>query len=66
MNKIIRFYKGRVGRRAYEVCKVWKLGFHVFLNGEDLTFRICYLRNKKGTYYVQLSIKVKENLGCCG
>ena len=60
--KRVRFDKGRVGRNAYEVCKVWRLGFHIFLNGEDLIFRICYLRNSKGTHYAQLSIKVKETV----
>ena len=63
----MRFYKGRVGRTAYTVTKVWKLGPHILINGEDLIFRICYLRNKKGTHYIQLSIKVKEELDCnCG
>ena len=56
--------KSRVGKNAYKVSKVWKLGFHVFLNGEDLVFRICYLRNEKGTHYVQLSFKVREELNC--
>lgn len=64
--KKIRFCRDKVGRKAYQVSKVWKLGFHVFLNGEDLIFRICYLRNKKGTHYIQLSIKVKECLETCG
>ncbi len=59
--KKVRFYKDKVGKNAYEVCNVWKLGFHVFLNGEDLIFRICYLRNNKGTHYIQLSIKVRSN-----
>lgn len=63
--KKIEFYRGRVGRKAYRISKVWKLGFHIFLNGEDLIFRICYLRNAKGTYYIQLSLKVREQNDCC-
>jgi hypothetical protein len=61
---MIKLNKSRAGRTAYKVSKVWKLGFHVFVNGEDLIFRICYLRNKKGTHYVQLSVKIKEELNC--
>jgi hypothetical protein len=60
----MKFYKGKAGRNAYKVAKVWKLGFHVFVNGGDLTFRLCYLRNKNGTHYVQLSVKIKEELDC--
>lgn len=62
----IKFYKGIVGGKAYEVSKVWKLGFHVFWSGEDIVFRVCYLRNKKGTHYVQLSKKVRKNNDYCG
>lgn len=63
----MRFYKGKAGKNAYKVSKVWKLGPHVFINGEDIIFRLCYWRNKKGTHYIQLSIKVKEELECnCG
>ena len=62
----IRFSKDKVGRRAYEVCKVWRLGFHVFLNDDELVFRMCYLRNEKGTHYIQAAIKIKENLETCG
>lgn len=58
----MKITKNKVGKNAYQVSKVWKLGFHVFLNGEDLVFRICYLRNEKGTHYVQMSIKVREEL----
>ena len=61
------FYKGRVGRTAYTVSKVWRLGFHIFVNGEDLIFRLCYLRNKRGTHYIQVSVKIKDKLECgCG
>jgi hypothetical protein len=59
-----KFEKGKAGRNAYQVSKVWKLGFHAFICGEDLVFRICYLRNKSGTHYVQLSIKIRECLDC--
>ena len=58
----MKITKSKVGKNAYQVSKVWKLGFHVFLNGDDLVFRICYLRNEKGTHYVQMSIKVREEL----
>lgn len=64
--KKIKFYKGRVGQKAYKVCKVWRLGFHVFLNVDDLVFRVCYLRNNKGTHYLQMSVKVKETFDCAG
>lgn len=60
----MKITKSRVGKNAYKVSKVWKLGFHVFLNGENLVFRICYLRNEKGTHYVQLSLKVRKELNC--
>lgn len=60
----MKITKSKVGKNAYQVSKVWKLGFHVFLNGEDLVLRICYLRNEKGTHYVQMSIKVREELDC--
>lgn len=60
----MKITKSKVGKNAHRVSKVWKLGFHVFLNGEDLVFRICYLRNEKGTHYVQMSIKVREELNC--
>lgn len=64
---MIKFYKGRIGRTAYKVSKVWRLGFHIFVNGEHLIFRLCYLRNKNGTHYIQLSIKIKDELDCgCG
>ena len=62
---MIKFRKDKVGRLAYQVSKVWKLGFHIFTNEEDLVFRICYLRNKNGTHYIQLSVKIKE-CGDCG
>lgn len=62
---MIKFRKDKVGRYAYEVSKVWKLGFHAFINGEDLIFRICYLRNKSGTHYIQWSVKIREKVECC-
>lgn len=61
---MFRFYKGKVGTKSYTVSKVWKLGAHIFLSEEDLVFRICYLRNKKGTHYIQFSIKVRKQLDC--
>ena len=61
---MIRFDKGKVGMNAYKVCKVWKLGFHVFLNDGDLIFRICYLRNKKGIHYVQMAVRVRKSIDC--
>lgn len=64
---MIKFRKDKVGRNAYKVTKKWRLGPHIFVCGEDLIFRICYLRNKKGTQYIQLSIKIKECSDCgCG
>ena len=63
--RAIKIRKGLVGKRAYRVSKVWRLGFHAFLNGEDFTIRLCYLRDWKGTHYIQLEIKVREELNCC-
>lgn len=57
---MIKLEKGTVGRNAYRVSKVWKLGFHSFINGGDYILRICYLRTKKHTYYVQVSFKTKD------
>ena len=45
----------RVGRNAYEVSKTWKLGFHAFSTEHLRTIRLCYLRNKRGTYYVEIT-----------
>ena len=64
MKEFIKFYKGKVGKNSYMVSKVWKLGFHVFMNDGDLVFRLCYLRNKKGTHYIQLSKQIRERLEC--
>ena len=61
---MFKFYKGKVGIKAYTVSKVWELGAHIFLDGEYLVFRVCYLRNEKGTHYIQFSIKVKKQLEC--
>ena len=61
---MIKYRRGRACSKAYTVSKVWRLGIHIFLNGEDLIFRVCYLRNSKGTYYAQISIKVREELDC--
>ena len=60
----MRFYKGKVGKNAYKVSKVWKLGPHIFVNADELTLRLCYWRNDNGTYYVELSIKIKDQLEC--
>ncbi len=55
---MIRLEKNVVGRNAYRVSKVWKLGFHAFLNGDDFILRFCYLRTQKHTHYIQASAKV--------
>lgn len=57
---MIKIKKGLIGRNAYLVSKVWKLGFHSFINGGDYILRICYLRTKKHTHYVQVSFKTKD------
>ena len=64
MKEFIKFHKGKAGENSYMVSKVWKLGFHVFMNDGDLVFRLCYLRNKKGTHYIQLSKQIMERLEC--
>ena len=61
---MIKIKKGLIGRNAYQVSKVWKLGFHSFINGGDYILRICYLRTKKHTHYVQVSFKTKD-IGEC-
>lgn len=61
---MIKIKKGLIGRNAYLVSKVWKLGFHSFINGGDYILRICYLRTKKHTHYVQVSFKTKD-IGEC-
>ena len=62
--QMIKIKKGLMGRNAYQVSKVWKLGFHSFINGSDYILRICYLRTKKHTHYVQVSFKTKA-IGEC-
>lgn len=57
---MIKLKKGAIGRNAYRVSKVWKLGFHSFINGDDYIIRICYLRTKKHTHYVQVCFKNKD------
>lgn len=57
---MIKIKKGLIGRNAYQVSKVWKLGFHSFINGDDYILRICYLRTKKHTHYVRVSFKTKD------
>ena len=56
----IKLQKGCVGRNAYRVSKVWRLGFHTFFNGEDFVSRLCYLRTKKHTHYAQVAVKVRN------
>ena len=58
IGKMIQFKKGTVGKNAYRVSRVWKLGFHSFSNGENFIIRFCYLRTKRHTHYVQAAIKV--------
>lgn len=63
---MIKYHRSRVNSKAYTVSKVWRLGIHMFLNGEDLIFRVCYWRNSKGTHYAQISMKVRKELDCRG
>lgn len=62
----IEFDKGKVGRNAHTVSKVWKLGFHLFQTSTDIVFRLCYLRTKKGTHYIQVSKQIRQVLDCAG
>lgn len=57
-------YKGRVGENAYKVSKVWRLGFHAFSTEHSYIIRLCYMRTKSGTHYIQLS-KDRECYGVC-
>lgn len=56
---------GSVGRNAYKLTKVWRLGIHTFICDTDLIFRICYLRTKKATHYWQFYVQIKKNNCCC-
>ena len=52
---------GTVGAKAYELTKVWKLGFHLFTSSDgNLIFRICFLRTKKRTHYFQAFVRYKR------
>lgn len=55
---MIKIERDRVGKNAYKVSKVWKLGPHIFFNDGDIIFRFCYLRTKLHTFYIQLSINI--------
>lgn len=46
---------GTVGQKAHEVSKTWSLGFHAFSTEHFRTLRLCYLRNKRGTHYIELT-----------
>lgn len=60
----MRFERDYVGRNAYKVSKVWRLGFHAFNNGNDFIIRLVYFRNSHATYYMQLSVKVRNICDC--
>ena len=61
---MIKIEKGLVGRNAYQVSKVWKLGFHSFINGCDYILRVCYLRTKNIPIMFRylLKLKILENV----
>ena len=61
----MRFYKGKVGSKAYELSNVWRLGFHAFKTEHDYVLRLCYMRTKRGTYYVEIS-KDRRCYDICG
>ena len=61
---MVKLEKDVVGRNAYRVSKVWKLGFHGFVNGGYYVIRFCYLRTKRYTHYIQASFKT-YNIGEC-
>lgn len=46
---------GTIGRNAYKVSKVWKLGIHFFKTEHFITFRIVFFRSKYKTYYWDFS-----------
>lgn len=63
-----RFYAcaSKMGRNAYKVSNVWKLGFHVFHTSDgSKTFRLVYFRSKKHTYYCEISIARNNYNECC-
>lgn len=54
------------GSKAYETCKTYRLGCHLFKNGNDLIFRICFLRTKTTTHYFQISKQIRPRLNANG
>lgn len=55
-----RVHKGTVGSLAYKVSKTFRLGFHLFKNGNDIIFRFVYLRTKDYSYYIEIAYKYRD------
>ena len=53
----LRFAKYKVGQDAYKISKTYRLGFHAFRTEHFSILRLCYLRDKRGTHYVEIIIK---------
>ena len=51
----MEIYKGKAGQNAFKVDDVWRLGLHAFKTEHDYILRLCYMRNKSGTHYIQIS-----------
>jgi len=49
------FTKNKVGKDAYLVSKTWRLGFHAFRTEHFSILRLCYLRDKRGTHYMEIT-----------
>ena len=60
----INLTAGKVGKNAYEVSNVWRLGVHAFKTEHDYILRLCYFR-WRSTHYIQIS-KSREVLNSCG
>ena len=52
----LKLYVSRLGANAYKASKTFKLGFHKFKCGNDLVLRLCYLRTRKHTYYMEADL----------
>lgn len=59
------FTKDKVGKDAYLVSKTWRLGFHAFRTEHFSTLRLCYLRDKRGTHYMEIT-KERRCYNTCG
>lgn len=61
-----KFYGfGSVGAGCNDI-PVWRLGVHLFKNGGNMIFRVCYYKNKYKIKYFQYEWEVEERCDCNG